>query len=130
MMAGAPVHVLDLGTARAYTRSDAGAQLTGVQVVVQAGTARQTTAQNGLAALAAETVLYTTVDGVTARSARCCAGGSVNVAVSPDVVRFAIEALPDRIPDRSPPPSRPPCDRTDNRDSDAGAHGAGRSDRR
>ena len=44
-------------SAKLYAQNDAGAQLVGLQFVVSAGTARQGATQNGLAALAAQTLL-------------------------------------------------------------------------
>lgn len=90
-----PPQTVDLGSAKLYTLSDDGAHVVGLDVVVAAGTTRQSPAQSGLAALTAETLLHTKVDGVTLLDRVAAAGGSIGYAVAPDVVRFSIEALPE-----------------------------------
>jgi zinc protease len=84
--------------ARVFAHADAGAQLTGVVIVIEAGTARETAGQNGLAALAAQTVLLGRVDGATLADRVSAAGGSIDFSIDPGVVRFAIEALPGALP--------------------------------
>lgn len=91
-------HAVDLGSATFYAQSDAGAQLVGLDVVVSAGTARQGATQNGLAALAAQTLLLTKLDGVRLADRVAAAGGSIDFSVDPDVVRFSVEALPAALP--------------------------------
>ncbi len=83
---------------RVFVRTDAGAQLIGVALVVDAGTARQTAQQNGLAALAAETVLLSRIDGSTLADRVSADGGAIAFSVEPGVVRFSIEALPSALP--------------------------------
>jgi zinc protease len=107
--ADARTSVVDLGGPRAYVRSDANASLAGVELFVRAGLDRQSAAQNGLAALVAESVLRTPIgppagsgaavaltDAVTAR------GGSLSYAVSSQYVRFYLEAPPDVLPGLTP----------------------------
>jgi len=89
---------VDLGSAKFYAHSDAGAQLVGIELVVSAGTARQTASQNGLAALAAQTLLFTKIDGTRLTDRIMAAGGSIDYAVDPGVVRFALEVLPSALP--------------------------------
>ena len=91
-------HAVDLGPAKFYAQSDAGAQLVGLDIVVSAGTARQGATQNGLAALAAQTLLFSKLDGVRLTDRITAAGGSIDFAVAPDVVRFDVEALPSALP--------------------------------
>ena len=91
-------HAVDLGTTKFYAQSDTGAQLVGLELVVSAGTARQSAAQNGLAALAAQTLLLTKIDGTRLTDRIAAAGGSVDFAVDPGVVRFALEVLPGALP--------------------------------
>ena len=91
-------HAVDLGPTKFYAQSDAGAQLVGLELVVSAGTARQSAAQNGLAALAAQTVLFTKIDGTRLADRVTAAGGSIDYAVDPGVVRFALEILPGALP--------------------------------
>jgi zinc protease len=80
-----------------YAHNDAGAQLVGLTIVVRAGTARQATGQNGLAALAAQTLLLGKFDGVSLSDRISAAGGAIDFTVDPDVVRFSIEMLPGSV---------------------------------
>jgi predicted Zn-dependent peptidase len=89
---------VDVGPSAFYAQSDAGAQLVGLDIVVSAGTARQGATQNGLAALAAQTLLFTKLDGVRLVDRVAAAGGSIDFTVEPDVVRFSVEALPAALP--------------------------------
>jgi predicted Zn-dependent peptidase len=89
---------VDLGAAKLYTQADAGAQLVGMQLVVPAGTARQTPQQSGLAALTAETLLLEKIDGLSLTDRVANAGGSIDFAVEPSVVRFEVEATPAALP--------------------------------
>jgi len=91
-------HAVDLGSTKFYAQSDAGAQLVGIELVVSAGTVRQTALQNGLAALAAQTLLFTQIDGTRLSDRVAAAGGSIDYAVDPGVVRFALEVLPSALP--------------------------------
>ena len=91
-------HAVDLGSTKFYAQSDAGAQLVGLELIVSAGTARQTAAENGLAALAAQTLLFTKIDGTTLTDRIVAAGGSIDYAVDPGVVRFSLEILPGALP--------------------------------
>lgn len=88
----------DLTGTNVYVQRDPGAQLVGVQLAVSAGTARQAANQNGLAALSAETILQTKIDGASVADRALAAGGSVVSVVGPDVVRFSIEAMPAALP--------------------------------
>ncbi len=81
-----------------YPHNDTGAQLVGIQLVVSAGTVRQTAAQNGLAALTAQTLLFTKIGGTRLTERIAAAGGSVDFTVDPGVVRFALEVLPSALP--------------------------------
>ena len=80
-----------------YAHNDAGAQLVGLTIVVRAGTARQAPGQNGLAALAAQTLILTKLDGVAMSDRITSAGGSIDFTVDPGVVRFSVEMLPDSV---------------------------------
>lgn len=90
-------HAVDLGSAKFYAQNDDGAQLVGIELVVNAGTARQTAGQNGLAALTAETLLFTKIDGTRLTDRVASDGGSIDFTVDPGVVRFAVEVLPDEL---------------------------------
>ncbi len=77
------------------TQQDAAAPLLHVVYVVRAGLDRQSLAQNGLAALTAETILRTPVNGVPLEEAIAAAGGSISFIVDQSDVRFQIESLPE-----------------------------------
>lgn len=62
--------------------------------VVRAGLNRQTMTQNGLAALTAQTLLRTPVDGIPLEEALAARGGGVHFYVDPDDIRFLIESTP------------------------------------
>lgn len=81
-----------------YTQADADAQLVALTLVLDGGTAYQSAAQNGLAALAAETILHTKIDGIALQDRIVADGGTIDFTVDPSVVRFSIEALPDALP--------------------------------
>lgn len=81
-----------------YVQAIPGTQLVEMQVVVAAGTARETRAQNGLAALSAQAIVHTTIDGMPLVDRVAAMGGSISYAVAPDVVRFTVEALPAAVP--------------------------------
>lgn len=77
------------------TQQDAAAPLLQVVYVVRAGLDRQSLAQNGLAALTAQTILGTPVKGVALSDAIAAAGGSISYTVDPGDVRFEIQSLPE-----------------------------------
>jgi predicted Zn-dependent peptidase len=73
---------------------DASAELTGTEILLQAGLDRQTTKQNGLAALVAQSILRTPVqDGKSLEDAVAANGGSITYSVDPRGVRFYLEGL-------------------------------------
>ncbi len=73
---------------------DPSAQLVGTELLLQAGLDRQSPAQNGLAALTAETILHTPVSGGgSLQDAVSAAGGSITYVVEPRHVRFYLETL-------------------------------------
>lgn len=73
---------------------DASADLAGTEVLLQAGLDRQTAKQNGLAALVAQAILRTPVQGsVALEDAVAANGGSITYAVDPRGVRFYLEGL-------------------------------------
>lgn len=75
-------------------QSDPTAQLVGTQVVLQAGLDRQTARQNGLAALVAESILQTRVDGVhSLEEAVRDTGASLRYAIDARDVRFYLEGV-------------------------------------
>jgi predicted Zn-dependent peptidase len=93
-MMAAPA-VTHTGNVTTIVQQDAAAPLVHVDYVVRAGLDRQQLTQNGLAALTAETILRTPVNGVPLETAVAAAGGSVSFTVDPSDVRFDVEALPE-----------------------------------
>lgn len=79
-------------------QQDGAAPLAHATFVVRAGLNRQTLAQNGLAALTAQTLLRTPVDGAPLEEAVASHGGAIHFYVDPQDVRFAIEATPQSAP--------------------------------
>lgn len=80
------------------TQADPSASLVGVELAVAAGLDRQRLTENGLAALTAESILRTPVDGVPVDDAIAAHGGSVRYSIEPTGVRFYVESLPDTAP--------------------------------
>jgi predicted Zn-dependent peptidase len=97
--------VVDLGGTRGYVRADQAMPLAGVELFVRAGLDRETTAQNGLAALVAEAVLHTpagaSATGIAAAVPLVDAvndrGGSISYAVGAQSVRFYVEGTPETL---------------------------------
>ena len=89
--------VVDLGGARGFVQPDAAVALTGLEVFVRAGLDREGDRQNGLAALVAQSVLQTPVDGVPLVDAINARGGALTFAVAAQYVRFYLEAQPENI---------------------------------
>lgn len=79
-------------------QADPAATLAHVTFVVRAGLNRQTMAQNGLAALTAQTILRTPVDGVPLEDAVAARGGGVKFYMDPQDVRFLVESTPSQAP--------------------------------
>jgi zinc protease len=102
--------VVDLGGTRAYVRTDQAVPLAGVELFVRAGLDRETTAQNGLAALVAETVLRTPADGSSTSSGQAAPladaiaarGASISYAVAAQSVRFYLEGTPEALAAAAP----------------------------
>ncbi len=86
---------VDLGSTPFYVQNDDTSSLAGLQILVRAGLDRETPAQSGLAALAAEIVVRTPVEGgVPLRDAVAAGGGSLSSSVGPQYVRFYLQAQP------------------------------------
>lgn len=78
---------------------DVTAELTGTEVLLQAGLDRQSAKQNGLAALVAESILRTPVEGaISLKDAVAAGGGSISYAVDPRGLRFYLEGLSGTFP--------------------------------
>ena len=86
------------GGATVIEQQDASAPLVHIEFLVRAGLDRQTLAQNGLAALTAQAILRTPVDGTPLEDAIAAHGGSIKPGVEQSDVRFAIESLPADAP--------------------------------
>ncbi len=96
-LAAVPV-VARAGDATVIDQQDSSAPLVHIEFIVRAGLDRQTMQQNGLAALTAQTVLRTPVDGVALEDAVAAHGGSIHNGIDAGDVRFAIESLPGDAP--------------------------------
>jgi predicted Zn-dependent peptidase len=95
--APAKTTVIDLGATKFYAQSDETALLAGVQLFVLAGLDREDAHQDGLAALTAETILRTPVDGQPLRELISARGGSLSYSLGPQDVRFYLEGPPDAL---------------------------------
>src|ERR1700757_281792 len=91
--ASAPVVRNDQGVT-VIEQQDNAAPLAHATLVLRAGLNRQTMSQNGLAALTAQTILRTPVDGTPLEDAVAAHGGGVHFEVEPNDVRFAVESTP------------------------------------
>lgn len=101
-VAGTRTAIVDLGGARAYVHADPAAPLAGVELFLRAGPDRQTGSQTGLAALVADAVLRTPVDGVPLAEAVDALGASITYAVSPQNVRFYLDGTPEALAAAAP----------------------------
>ncbi len=97
-----PISTVDLGTTPFYVQNDATSSLAGVQVFLRAGLDRQTAVQSGLAALAAETIVHTPVDGVPLTDAIAARGGTLSSSIGPQYVRFFLQAEPATLASLAP----------------------------
>jgi predicted Zn-dependent peptidase len=95
--APAKTTALEVGAAKLYLQSDDTAMLAGLELFVSAGLDHESDQQNGLAALAAQTILESPVNGTTLGDAIAARGGSVTCAVGPQYARFYLEAPPGSI---------------------------------
>ncbi|MBV9270285.1 MAG: insulinase family protein [Candidatus Eremiobacteraeota bacterium] len=80
-----------------------GSPLAGANVFIQAGRDRQTTQQNGIAALVAQTIILTPVNGMPLQTALAGQGGTIRFTVAGSDVRFYVEGMratfaPDILP--------------------------------
>lgn len=81
--------------AKIVQQPDPGNPLVGMQLFIRAGLDRQTTAQNGLAALTAQTILQTRVGtpGLRLTDALAAHGGTITYGMDGHAVRFYVEGL-------------------------------------
>jgi zinc protease len=87
----------DLGTAKLLGESDADAPVSGLQIFVAAGLDRETALANGEAALLAEGVLRTQVDGTPLRDAIAAQGGALTYTVDGRSTHYYLEGRPDNL---------------------------------
>ena len=95
--AAAPV-VQRAGSVTVIEQQDPSAPLVHIEFLVRAGLDRQTLQQNGLAALTAQTILRTKVNGTPLEDAISAHGGEIRPSVDAADVRFAIESIPSEAP--------------------------------
>jgi predicted Zn-dependent peptidase len=95
--APAKTTALEVGSAKLYLQSDDTAMLAGLELYVSAGLDRESPQQNGLAALAAQTILEAPVNGLALNDAVAARGGSLTCAIGPQYARFYLEAPPAAI---------------------------------
>jgi zinc protease len=88
----------DLGSLKLQAESEADARLSGVQVFFGAGLDRQTVAQSGVAALVAECIARTAVDGATLRDAIAARGGTLQYTIDGRAARYYLEARSEDLP--------------------------------
>lgn len=99
VLAGAAtIPVTQQDGATVVTQEDSSASLAGVELTVPAGLDREQLRQSGLAALTAETILRTPVDGVALQDAIAAQGGGVHFTVEPTGVRFYVQAIASQAP--------------------------------
>lgn len=84
---------LPSGATGLVQQPDPAADVVGTEIVLQAGLDRQTTAQNGLASLVAQTILETPENGMPLQNAVSANGGSISYTVEAHDVRFYVEGL-------------------------------------
>lgn len=70
-----------------------GSPLAGANVFIPAGRDRQTTQQNGIAALVAQTIVDTPVNGMPLQTALAGQGGTIRFTVAGSDVRFYVEGM-------------------------------------
>lgn len=92
--ASLPIATRDLGSQPFYVQNDATSALAGVQIFVRAGLDRERSAQSGLAALTAETIVHAPVDGVPLGDVVAARGGTLSSSIGPQYVRFYLQAEP------------------------------------
>jgi predicted Zn-dependent peptidase len=87
----------DLGATRLVIENDADSAVSGLQVFVAAGLDRESAANDGVAALVAECVVRTPVNGVPLRDAIAAAGGSLSYTVDGRSVHYYLEARSEHL---------------------------------
>lgn len=81
-----------LGTTKFYAENDGDVLVGGVQIFVAAGLDREASNQSGVAALVAESILRTPVDGLALRDAIAAHGGSIAYTVDGRSVHYYLES--------------------------------------
>jgi predicted Zn-dependent peptidase len=88
----------DLGGVSLISESDDDETVAGVQVFLAAGLDRQLPSESGIAALVADCITRTPVNGVAVRDAIAQSGGSLDFTVEGRSVHFYIESVPQMLP--------------------------------
>jgi predicted Zn-dependent peptidase len=88
----------DLGSAKLIAESDDDSRVSGIQIFFKAGLERQTAASSGVAALTAECIVRTPVDGVPVRDAIASRGGTLQYTVDGRSTHYYIEGRSERLP--------------------------------
>jgi len=91
--------VVDLGGLQLVRETEDDAKLAGLQVFFSAGLDRETIDQNGVAALTAESLLRTLVDGSAVRDAIAARGGSIDYTIDGRETRYYLEAPAETMPE-------------------------------
>ena len=92
------VSIVDLGGTRFISQAAPDALLCGVQLFLRAGLDRQEPNKSGVAALVAESVLRTPVDGVSLQDRIAQDGGSINYAIEGQYAHIYVEGLAAHVP--------------------------------
>ena len=87
-----------IGPAQLIGEVDTDAPVSGVQIFVAAGLNRQGPNQSGIAALTAECIMRTPVNGMPLRDAVATNGGYVSYTVDGRSVHYYLEGRPDALP--------------------------------
>ncbi len=93
-----PPVITHRGPITVVMQPDANAMIAGTSLFVRAGLDRQSFSQNGLAALTAQTILQTPVDGKPLTEAITDAGGSIDETTERADARFYVEGLGSDLP--------------------------------
>lgn len=92
------VSTVDFGGIKLIAQPNPDAQLCGVQIFLRAGLDRQQRNRSGVAALVAEIVLRTPVDGVALQDRIAQSGGSINYAIEGQYAHLYVEGRAEQMP--------------------------------
>ena len=88
----------DVGSAKLIVEPDLDAPISGLQIFLTAGLDRQAAGSSGIAALVAECIARTPVDGTPVREAIALRGGTLESTVDGRSVHYYLEARPEALP--------------------------------